>query len=148
MALLSQEVKLDALDVLVKAREEGGEERKSAIEYVIRASRDLGCQPLVSDSKEGGFKIRYGSIRYAVMDVNTKGRVYFHVKAHPNKELPEEYQRKANDFIDSLEGLNIKNGPINCYGQVEQPIEEIPRESLERFLEFSVQIIKDVYYNA
>ncbi len=116
------------------------------MEHIIRTSRQLGCLPLVSDSKEGGFKIRFGSIRYAVMDINTKGRVYLHVKAHPNKELPEEFQQRANDFIFALEGVEIKNGPINCYGQVEQPIEEIPMESLEKFLEYSVRTIKECYY--
>lgn len=143
----SEEVDLDALEVLLKAREEGGEERKDAMEYMIRQSRTLGCASLISDSKEGGFKIRYGSIRYAIMDVNTKGRVYLHIKAHPNKELPEPKHDQANEFIAGLEGVVIKNGPINCYGQVEEPIENIPRESIDQFLNFAVDTIQTVYYN-
>ena len=137
---------MDTLEVLYKARDEGGIPRKEAMEYLIRKSRSLGCAPLVSDSKEGGFKIRYGSIRYAVLDVNTKGRVYFHIKAHPNKDLPQDLSAKANNFIIELEGVDIKNGPINCYGQVEQPIEEIPQESLDGFLEYAVNIIQTHYY--
>lgn len=138
---------MDALDVLQKSRAEGGEERKDAIEHLIVRARQLGCTPLVSDSKDGGFKIRYGSIRYAVLDVNTKGRVYFHVKAHPNKDLPEDLSERANTFIVNLEGVDIKNGPINCYGQAEQTIEEIPRESIDQFLEYSVNTIQEHYYN-
>jgi hypothetical protein len=137
---------LDTLEVLFKARDEGGAVRKEAMEHLIRKSRALGCAPLVSDSKEGGFKIRYGSIRYAVLDVNTKGRVYFHIKAHPNKDLPSDLSLKANSFIVDLEGVDIKNGPINCYGQVEQPIEEIPQESLDSFLEYAVTTIQTHYY--
>ena len=138
---------MDALDVLQKSRAEGGEERKDAIEHLIVRARQLGCTPLVSDSKDGGFKIRYGSIRYAVLDVNTNGRVYFHVKAHPNKDLPEDLSERANTFIVNLEGVDIKNGPINCYGQAEQTIEEIPRESIDQFLEYSVNTIQEHYYN-
>jgi hypothetical protein len=138
---------LDALDVLLKAGEEGGQERRDAMEYIIRQARTLGCASLISDSKEGGFKIRYGSIRYAILDVNTKGRVYLHIKAHPNKELPDGKQDEANDFINGLEGIKIKNGPINCYGQVEEPIENIPRESLDQFLHFAVDTIQGIYYN-
>ncbi len=137
---------MDALDVLFKAQDEGGIERREALEHLIRKCRELGCQPLVSDSKEGGFKIRYGSIRYAVLDVNTKGRVYLHIKSHPNKDLPDDLSEKANEFIVSLDGVDIKNGPINCYGQVEQPIEEIPQESLDSFLEFAVDSIQTTYY--
>jgi hypothetical protein len=130
----------------MKAERDGGSERRGAIESVIRFARKLGCAPLVSDSKEGGFKLRYGSIRYAVLDVNTQGRVYFHVKAHPNKDLPDNLQDRANDFIAALEGVDIKNGPINCYGQVEAPIESIPMSSLEEFLNYSIKTIKDTYY--
>ena len=137
---------MDTLEVLYKAQDEGGPERKQAMEHLIRKSRALGCAPLVSDSKEGGFKIRYGSIRYAVLDVNTKGRVYFHIKAHPNKDLPSELSDRANNFIIGLEGVDIKNGPINCYGQVEQSIEQIPQESLDSFLEYAVNTIQNHYY--
>jgi hypothetical protein len=137
---------LDALDVLLKAREDGGTERKSAMEHIIRQARNLGCAALISDSKEGGFKIRYGSIRYAILDVNTKGRVYLHIKAHPNKDLPDGQQDASNEFIAALEGVKIKNGPINCYGQVEEPIENIPRESVDQFLNFAVDTIQGIYY--
>lgn len=137
---------MDALDVLLKARDLGGPERKEAIEHIVRHARDLGCSPLVSDSKDGGFKIRYGSIRYAIMDINTKGRVYFHVKAHPNKTLPDDLSDRANRFISGLIGVTIKNGPINCYGQAEEPIETIPRDSLEQFLEYAVGTIQEQYY--
>ena len=137
---------MDALDVLHKARDDGGDERKKAIESLILNARRLGCSSLVSDSKDGGFKIRYGSIRYAVLDVNTKGRVYLHVKAHPNKTLPDDLSLRANEYIESLEGVSIKNGPINCYGQVEEPIENIPTESLEQFVEYAVNTIQEHYY--
>jgi len=172
-----EEDALDTLDVLLKSRDEGDKEhrieaseeeaivfedifsggayldsrgnaRKKALEQVIVRSRKLGCSILISDSKEGGFKIRYGSIRYAILDVNTKGRVYFHVKAHPNKDLPEELHKRANDFIKFLEpDVTIKNGEINCYGQAEQRIEDIPKIKLEGFIKYAVNTIQDHYYN-
>ncbi|MEL6180386.1 MAG: hypothetical protein AAFS10_15615 [Myxococcota bacterium] len=138
---------MDALDVLLKSRQEGGEARKSALEYLIVRARQLGCTPRVSDSREGGFTICYGSTRYAVLDVNAGGRVDVHVKAHPTKELPTELNARANAFIASLEGMTIKDGPIHCTGQAEQPIEEIPRDSLDRLLTYAVNTIQEQYYN-
>ncbi|AWV90829.1 hypothetical protein [Bradymonas sediminis] len=112
----------------------------------IMAARDLGCDFNVGGGKAGGFNVRYGSLRYAVMDLNTRGEVFLHIKHHPSKNITDEQREEANKFVEGLEGLTIKNGPINNYGQVEEPIEELPIESLIAFLERTVEIIRDVYY--
>lgn len=112
----------------------------------IMAARDLGCDFNVGGGKAGGFNVRYGSLRYAVMDLNTRGEVFLHIKHHPSKNITDEQREDANKFVEGLEGLTIKNGPINNYGQIEEPIEELPIESLIAFLERTVEIIREVYY--
>ena len=110
------------------------------------AARDLGCDFNVGGGKAGGFNIRYGSLRYAVMDLNTRGEVFLHIKHHPSKDISDEQREQANKFVEGLEGFTIKNGPINNYGQIEEPLEELPIESLRTFLEHTVETIRETYY--
>ncbi len=138
---------MDTLDVLNKAESMGGAERREAMQRVTMMARDRGCRFSVGGGKVGGFNIRYGSINYAVMDVNCAGEVFLHIKPHPSKDITDEEREAANDFVGSLEGITIKNAPINNYGQAEEAVEDIPAESLDRFLEWSVGFIRDRYYN-
>lgn len=137
---------LDTLDVLEKAERKGGPDRREAMTQVIMAARDLGCDFNVGGGKAGGFNVRYGSLRYAVMDLNTRGEVFLHIKHHPSKDITDDQREEANEFVANLEGFTVKNGPINNYGQIEEPIEEVPIDSLVEFLERTVEQIRKVYY--
>lgn len=137
---------MDTLDILEKAERKGGPERRQMMTEVIMAARDLGCDFNVGGGKAGGFNVRYGSLRYAVMDLNTRGEVFLHIKHHPSKDISDEQRENANKFVEGLEGLTIKNGPINNYGQIEEPLEEQPIESLRTFLEHTVETIRETYY--
>ena len=137
---------MDFLEILAKAEEMGGTERREAMMHTIIKARDLGCDTTPGGGKIGGVNIRYGSLKYAVMDINTKGEVFLHIKAHPNKEIPKDKQEAANAFLDALDGIDIKNAPVNHYGQAAAPIEEIPREALDTFLEFAVNDIRATFY--
>jgi hypothetical protein len=114
---------------------------------VLRTARKFGCEYNTGGGKVGGFNIRYGSLKYAVMDVNTEGTLFLHIKPHPGKPITQEHRDKANEYIASLEGVVIKNGPIHHYGQVEANVEDIPHESIEQFLAFAIGAIKDQYYS-
>lgn len=114
--------------------------------HAIILCRQLGCDATPGGGKIGGFNVRYGSLKYAVMDVNTKGEVFVHIKHHPNKDITDEDREGANEFVESVKGLEIKNAPINHYGQCLKPIEEIPGEAIETFLEFAVGRIREKYY--
>mgnify|MGYP006188969417 CR=1 FL=1 len=138
---------MDFLEILSKAEELGGPERKGAMMQTIIKARDLGCDTSPGGGKIGGVNIRYGSLKYAVMDINTRGEVFVHIKHHPNKEISPEDQELANAFLTQLKGLEIKNAPVNHYGQCEQPIEEIDSEALEQFLEFAVERIRRQFYD-
>ena len=137
---------MDTLDVLEKAERKGGTERREAMTYVLRTARDLGCDFNVGGGKAGGFNVRYGSLRYAVMDLNTRGEVFLHIKPHPSKDITDEQRDAANEFVAGLKGFEVKNGPINNYGQIEEPIEEVPYEALEQFLRYTVKNIREIYY--
>lgn len=137
---------VDALDVLKRAEELGGVERKQAMMQIINFARQRGCDYATGGGKIGGFNIRYGSLKYAVMDVNSEGTLFLHIKPHPGKAIPEEYRLKANEFIQSLDGISIKNGPIHHYGQVESAVEKVPSESIAQFLDFIIQSIHELYY--
>jgi hypothetical protein len=137
---------LDTLDVLEKAERKGGPDRRQRMTETIMAARDLGCDFNVGGGKAGGFNVRYGSLRYAVMDLNTRGEVFLHIKHHPSKDITDEQREEANKFVESLEGFTIKNGPINNYGQIEEAIEEVPIDALRTFLERTVETIREIYY--
>ena len=137
---------LDTLDILKKARDLGGDDRREAMMRTFVAARQLGCDITPGGGKVGGFNVRYGTLKYAIMDMNTRGEVFLHIKHHPNKDLPAETKQKANNFITELDGITIKNAPINHYGQAEEPIEEIPEDSLTDFLEYAVSTIRTFYY--
>ena len=137
---------MDTLEVLQLAEERGGPERREAMRQLLVTARKLGCRYNVGGGKAGGFNIRYGSLRYAVMDVNTRGEVFLHIKPHPSKGISDEERDEANEFVEGLEGFSIKNGPINHYGQIEEPLEEVPHEALAQFLEWIVKEIRETYY--
>jgi len=138
---------LDFLEILAKAEDMGGPERKKAMMNAIINARDLGCRATPGGGKIGGVNIRYGSLKYAVMDINTRGDVFLHIKAHPSKDIDPEHQEAANQFLEELEGLEIKNKPVNHYGQADAPIEEIPEDAIEKFLEYSVRNIRQTFYD-
>lgn len=138
---------LDTLEILSKARELGGDDRREAMMRTFIAARKLGCDITPGGGKVGGFNIRYGTLKYAIMDMNTRGEVFLHIKHHPNKDLSPDKKANANKFVSGLEGVTIKNAPINHYGQAEEPIEEIPADSLDEFLEYAVNMIRTEYYD-
>lgn len=137
---------MDALEVLKKAESLGGPQRKAAMLDVLRAARKFGCEYSTGGGKVGGFNIRYGSLKYAVMDINTEGTLFLHIKPHPGKPISDEKRKEANEYIASLEGVKIKNGPIHHYGQVEAQVEDIPHDSIVAFLEYTVDGIQSAYY--
>lgn len=137
---------MDALEVLKKAEELGGTERKEAMLSVLRTARKFGCKFSPGGGKVGGFNIRFGSLSFAVMDVNTEGVLFLHIKPHPGKPISDEYRAEANEYIASLDGVAIKNGPIHHYGQVEAELENIPADSIEAFLNYTVEHINRTYY--
>jgi len=116
------------------------------MEDIIVRARNLGCKTTPSSGKSANLHVRYGGLRYAIIDVDANGKVLLHVKTHPGKELPEEESKAVNALIDDLEGVAIKNPPINHYGQVEKPVEEVPFESIERYMEHMVALIRRLYY--
>lgn len=138
---------MDFLEILAKANDMGGPERKKAMQETIIKARDLGCKITPGGGKIGGVNIRYGSLKYAVMDINTRGEVFVHIKHHPNKDIDPDDQVAANEFLENLEGLEIKNAPVNHYGQIESAIEDIDGDALDKFLEFAVGRIRQKYYD-
>lgn len=138
---------MDTLEILSKAQYEGGEARREAMMRTFITARQLGCDITPGGGKVGGFNVRYGTLKYAILDMNTKGEVFLHIKPHPNKELTAEQKDQSNQFVMALQGITIKNAPINHYGQTEEPIEDIPAETLNNFLEFAVELIRKEYYD-
>ena len=137
---------MDTLDVLRKAEQLGGEQRREAIQKAVVAARDLGCDFKVGGGQVGGLNIRYGGVGYAVMDIRTDGTVLFHIKPHPGKDIPDEDREDANDFLETLEGVTIKNMPVNNYGTAEEPVEDIPPNTVSQFLDRAIEYIRKKYY--
>ena len=137
---------MDKLTVIRKAQELGGSERRTALELLIRCAHKLGCSSEVGGGRVGGINLRYGSIRYAVMDVNVKGDVKLYVQPHPNKTPPETVSDTLNEYIKEHPTLSVKSFPLTCYGHAELPIEEIEQEHLEGYVTEVVRCIRDTYY--
>ena len=137
---------MDTLDVMKKAEELGGTERRRALEQVMIASRDMGCDMQVGGGRAGGMNLRYGAIGYAILDINTKGLVKIYASAHPGKDAPDEYREAINKYIEAHQALNPKSFPINTYGHLEEVIEEVGPEPLIEFVEFTIKLVRKFYY--
>lgn len=137
---------MDTLDVVKKAEERGGSERREAIEQVLIGARQLGCDMQVGGGRAGGMNLRYGAIGYAILDVNTKGVVKLYASPHPGKDATDEHREALNSFIEAREALEPKSFPVNTYGHLEDPIEEIGPGPLVAFVERAVQLIRKSYY--
>lgn len=137
---------MDTLDVMKKAEEEGGVDRRKALEEVMINAREMGCTMQIGGGRAGGMNLRYGAIGYAVLDINTKGLVKLYASAHPGKDAPDEYRKAVNDFIEAHESLQPKSFPINTYGHLEDTVEEVGPEVLVQFVDHVVRLIRKYYY--
>ena len=137
---------MDKLQVIKKAEELGGMQRREVIEQLMLKARQLGCDAEVGGGRIGGINFRYGSIRYAILDVNVEGDVKLYVQPHPNKTPPPEVQDRLNNFIKEAEGLEVKSFPLTCYGHIEGKVEDISQEVLYGFVNEVVTCIRETYY--
>ncbi len=138
---------MDTLDVMHKAEDLGGKDRRHALEDVVINAREMGCDLKIGGGKAGGINLRYGSIGYAVLDINTKGLVKLYASAHPGKDAPDEYRDSINAFIDAREELEPKSAPINTYGHLSDTIEEIGARPVVEFAEHAIGLIRKFYYD-
>lgn len=137
---------MDTLDVVKKAEREGGVERRQALEEVLIEARRLGCEMKIGGGRAGGMNIRYGAIGYAVLDINTKGIVKLYASPHPGKDPEDDHRDSVNGFIEESEELEPKSFPINTYGHLEAPVEEIGSEPIVEFMQHALGLIKRYYY--
>lgn len=137
---------MDALDILRKMAELGGDERRQAVEQLMREARKLHCKAEIGGGQAGGINFRYGSIRYAILDINVHGQVKLYVQPHPNKSAPDELAEGLNQCIQSQPGLEPKSFPINSYGHLKDNVEDVPVESLVAYLTEAIEWIRNIYY--
>lgn len=116
--------------------------------HAIKYARKQGCKFQPSGGKAGGFNIRYGNLGYSIMDITTDGTVFLHVNPDSGYNLSDEEREARNKFIEDLEGITVKNGPIKNYGQITESVEEIPLPSIENFIDFTVGHIRATFYQA
>lgn len=137
---------MDTLDVVQKAENEGGKERREIFEEVLIHAREMGCTMKIGGGRAGGINLRYGAIGYAVLDINTLGVVKVYASPHPGKDPEDEHRGAINNFIEESEELDPKSFPVNTYGHLKDPIEEIGAEPCVRFIKHSVDLIRKYYY--
>lgn len=137
---------MDKLEVLKSAEAKGGKARREAIEKLMIYARNLGCQVVAGGGAVGGINFRYGSIGYAIMDLNTEGEVKLYAQPHPNKGAPELLSAKINNWLTNREDLVLKSHQINCHGLLANKVEEVPISALINFLEVALDAIKETYY--
>ena len=138
---------MDKLDVMRQFEENGGEARKAHLVQLMVAARKLGCSLEIGGGRKGGINLRYGSIGFAVLDVDSAGTVKVYVQAHPNDKNDRTLADRLNEYIDESEVLNPSSSPINTYGHLEDRLEDIPLEALIGYLNASVAGIKEIYYS-
>lgn len=137
---------MDKLDVIKKARKLGGDDRRDDLVALMIKARELGCDAKVGGGRAGGINFRYGSIGYAIMDVNTKGQVKLYASPHPGADPPESLHNALNDCIERTAALNPKTFPINSYGRLEDKLEDVPNNALYAFIAEAVEQIYETYY--
>ena len=137
---------MDKLDVIRKAERLGGIERKDALIALMIKARQLGCDARIGGGRAGGINFRYGSIGYAIMDVNTKGQIKLYTSPHPGSDAPEALHSALNDCISRSAGLTPKSYPIGSYGRLKDKLEDVPEVALHEFLREAVEQIHETYY--
>lgn len=139
---------MDKLQVIKKSEELGGGDRRSALEKLMLKAHQLGCDSEVGGGRIGGINFRYGSIRYALLDVNVEGEVKLYVQPHPNKPPPKDVSDRLNGYIKDNEHLEVKSFPLTCYGHLEGKLEDMPSDALFGYLSESVKCIRETYYKS
>lgn len=144
---LSPEVSLDKLDILRETERLGGPERRQALTRILVETRNLGCKHSVSDARVGGINIRFGTLGFAVADFQCDGTVKVYAKPHSSLETPEEMHEALNEFVKEAEGMETKSHPIGTYGHLDDPLEEVPLDSILGFIRTSVSAIRAQWYS-
>lgn len=137
---------MDTLDVIKKAEDDGGTDRRRIFEEVLINARNMGCEMQIGGGRAGGINLRYGAIGYAVLDINCLGVVKVYASPHPGKDPEDEHRAAINGFIEDSEVLVPKSFPVNTYGHLEDPLEDIGAEPVVRFIQHSVELIRKYYY--
>ncbi len=137
---------MDKLDILHKTEADGGTDRRKKLEVLMMEGRRLGCRLEVGGGQAGGINFRYGSLLYAVMDINTKGEVKLYVQPHPTRSAPPELSKALNGYIEQAAGLDPKTFPISSYGYLKTKLEDVPIEDLMAWLHTSIDQIRGTYY--
>ncbi len=137
---------MDKLDILHLYEEKGGIERREIVVNVMVAARKFGCRLMIGGGRKGGLNLRYGSIGFAVMDIDTAGKVKVYAQPHPNGKKDTLLNARINTYLENSEFLNPTSMPINTYGHLDVPVEEIPQEALIGFLFENITAIKETYY--
>lgn len=137
---------MDKLDVIRKTERLGGTDRKEALIALMIKARQLGCDARIGGGRAGGINFRYGSIGYAIMDVNTRGQIKLYASPHPGADAPVALREALNDCILRSDGLTPKSFPISSYGNLEDKLEDVPEFALHEFLREAVEQIHATYY--
>ncbi len=137
---------MDKLDVLEKTEDEGGRKRRKIMEEVLVHAREMGCEMKIGGGRAGGINLRYGAIGYAILDINTLGVVKVYASPHPGKDPKDEHRGSINGFIEESEELDPKSFPVNTYGHLKDPLEEIGAEPVVMFIQHAVQLVRKYYY--
>ena len=103
--------------VATPLKEKWGTVRRQRIEQLIRHAHDQGCSSEVGGGRIGGINFRYGSIRYAIMDVDVYGNVKLYVQPHPNKtaksdQISNTLKENLNQFIQDHFKIVEENGDV------------------------------------
>lgn len=138
---------MDKLSVLREAHRLGGPERSSRMNQVAVFARQNQCQVASTGGRGGTIQVRYGSLRFPVLDMTAEGLVTLYIRPTTHDDVVEELTTYLRNSAEEMEDLNVNIGARRASGRLVDSLEDVPAEALTAWVSLSVAAIREYIYD-
>lgn len=138
---------MDKLSVLREAHRLGGPERSGRMNKVAVFARQQQCLVASTGGRGGTMQVRYGSLKFPVLDMTAEGVVTIYVRPTRHDDIVDDLSRVLRETAEELQDLNVNIGARRASGRLGDSLEDVPEEALTEWVTRSVAAIREHIYD-
>lgn len=138
---------MDKLSVLREAHRLGGPERSSRMNNVAVFARQNQCLVASTGGRGGTIQVRYGSLRFPVLDMTAEGLVTLYIRPTTHDEIVDDLTAVLRETAEGIDDLEVHIGTRRASGRVTDSLEDVSEEALKEWVTRSVAAIREHIYD-